>query len=69
MYITETATKKIDEEYRKRGGKFKIAGLEIHGNRVVTNGLSICEITEISRFIDELTAFRDAILDATGIQF
>lgn len=74
MKFTEETMTAIEQEYYKERRKNHygngVLGLEIHGDRLVHNGcMVICEITDLSMVIDELTMYKTAIEKITGITF
>lgn len=73
MVFTDKTLETIDKTYytnwKKTGYCNGVLGLEIHGDRLTHNSMVLCELTNLSRVIDELTMYREAIKEVTGIEF
>lgn len=73
MKFTDETLHEIDNAYFKELKKNHycngVMGLEIHGDRLAHNSMILCELTELSRVIEELTMYRNAIKEVTGIEF
>ena len=72
MKFTKEALEAIDNKkfdllgnYRKRHG----VGVALHDGRVCVNSLSVCNVDELTKLIEDLTDLREAIKVVTGIEF